>query len=301
MPSTGEPESQRGATPDIDRLPFAFIPEQAGERMRVGLSSRLLVGGLGAGSAVARTVPDATGHSLGRVWARSIVRALDLTIDVSGLGNIEPDRTYLVAPLHESFVDIPVLLQLPLDLRFTVRQELVGHDVIGPVLQRTDQIVVPEHPSVSTLRTLMGEVAQATETGESVVVFPQGSVLGVEAAFSRGLITLSRTLDLPVLPVVLAGTHRVWGHPFDNVVRLHRTVAMHVLEPIPAAHIDAGRFRDLERSMKELALAQTAAPVRRFEPDRDGWWDNYAYAIDDDFPDLTAAVANHRAGVGDSS
>jgi len=232
---------------------------------------------------------------MARGWARLLARTLDLTIDVSGLPNIEPGHQYLVAPLHESFVDVPVLLHLPLDLRFTVREELIDHDVIGDLLHRTDQIVVPEQPSVATLRTLMHEITRVAEAGESVVVFPQGSVLGVEAAFSSALVSLSRRLDIPILPVVLTGTHRVWGHPFDNVVRLHQTVAMHVLEPIPGGDVDADVFRDLERTMKSLALGQSDAPVRRFDPVRDGWWDGYAYEIDEDFPELAAAVARRRS------
>lgn len=289
-------------TPDIDRLPFAFVPEHPSDRLRIAFSSRLLAGdALKAGSAVAGFVPGGAGHVLGRAWARSVVRALDLTITMSGLENAEPGRTFLVAPLHESFVDIPVLLHLPLDLRFTVREELVEHDVIGAVLRRTGQIVVPEHPSISTLRGLMDEVTVATRAGESVVVFPQGSVLGVEASFSSGLIAMSRALRLPVLPVVLTGTHRVWGHPFDNMVRLHQAVAMRVLEPISAGDLDPDGFRDLERTMKNFALASSVTPVRRFEPERDGWWDDYAYTIDDGFPELAAAVAKHRATVVDAS
>lgn len=296
MPSNGESGSPAVHTPDIDRLPFAFTPEHPGERLRVAVFSRLLVdGALGAGSAVAQLVPDVAGRPAARIWARTLARALDLTIDVSGLANIEPGRPYLVAPLHESFVDVPVLLHLPLDLRFTVREELMDHDVIGAMLCSTDQIVVPEPPTVATLRVLVNDVRAASEAGESVVVFPQGSVLGVEAAFSTAVVTLSRKLGLPILPVVLTGTHRVWGHPFDNVVRLHQTVTMHVLEPITAAHVDADSIRHLERTMKKLALSQLAAPVRRFDPNQDGWWDGYEYTIDEGFPTLAAAVADHRA------
>lgn len=284
------------ATPDVVRLPFAFEPERNGDRIRVSLGSRALIDvGFWAASQASWLVPEGLGRAMERGWARLLARALDLTIDVSGLENIEPGQQYLVAPLHESFVDVPVLLHLPLDLRFTVREELMDHGVIGDLLHRTGQIIVPEEPSVATLRTLMHEITRAVQAEESVVVFPQGSVLGVEAAFSPGFFTLSRRMGLPILPVVLTGTHRVWGHPFDNVVRLHQTVVMHVLEPIPDGVADAEVFRRLERTMKGFALGQSGAPVRRFDPSRDGWWDCYAYEIDGDFPELVAAVASRRA------
>ncbi len=295
MPTPGESDVPRNATPDVERLPFAFAAEYPAERRRVNMLSRLLVGGaLVVGPTVASVLPAAGRRPLARAWARSLVAAAGLILDITGLDNIDPGQSYLVAPLHESFVDVPVLLHLPLDLRFTVRDELIDHPQLGNLLTRTGQISVPDQSSVATLRGLVDEVMGAIDEGESVVVFPQGSVLGVEVAFSPGVVTMSRRSGLPVLPVVLTGTHRVWGHPFSNVVRLGQTATMHILEPVPSDKLDGATFRELERSMKRSALAQTDAPVRRFEPATDGWWDGYAYTIDADFPELAAAVEAHR-------
>jgi 1-acyl-sn-glycerol-3-phosphate acyltransferase len=47
--------------------------------------------------------------------------------------------------------------------------------------------------------------------------------------------------------------------------------------------------------MKRRALAVVGAPVRRFEPERDGWWDDYPYEIDPHFVDLHQRLAEHRA------
>lgn len=295
MPAPPGSAAHREPTPDLERLPFAFTAEHPSEQRRVNTLSRLLVGGaLGVGPTVAGIVPASGRRPLARTWARALVAAAHLTLDITGLEHIGTSQPYLVAPLHESFLDVPVLLHLPLDLRFTVRDELIDHPQLGNLLTRTGQISVPEETSVATLRSLMDEVTAAIAGGESVVVFPQGSVLGVEAAFSPGVVTMSRRLRLPILPVVLTGTHRVWGHPFSNIVRLHQTAAMHILEPVPSDELDAATFRDLERTMKRRALAQAAAPVRRFVPATDGWWDGYAYEIDPDFPELAAAVDAHR-------
>ena len=54
-------------------------------------------------------------------------------------------------------------------------------------------------------------------------------------------------------------------------------------------------WRKLERTMKQIALDQEDAPVRRFDPDRDGYWDGYSYDIDNAFPEVAAQVERHRA------
>ena len=73
---------------------------------------------------------------------------------------------------------------------------------------------------------------------------------------------------------------------------------MTVLDPIEPEDLGFGRFRELERTMKRRALMAHEAPVRRFVPERDGWWDDYEYTIDDDFPDLHRQVADHRLTIG---
>lgn len=71
-----------------------------------------------------------------------------------------------------------------------------------------------------------------------------------------------------------------------------------MLPPIPAQRIrehgvEALRI-DVRRRLKALALSDTVAAPRHFVPERDGYWDGYAYRIDPDFPDLAAQIARHR-------
>ncbi len=53
---------------------------------------------------------------------------------------------------------------------------------------------------------------------------------------------------------------------------------------------------DVQHRLKDAALDGTMAPLRRFVPSRDGYWDGYAYQIDPAFPRLAAEIATHRAG-----
>ena len=142
----------------------------------------------------------------------------------------------------------------------------------------------------------IGMSAIAVETGDDVVVFPQGSVLGIESAFQAGVGWLARHLGVPILPVVITGTHRIWGFPFDTTVHLDRTVQVGVLESIEPRDATRAGMREIERTMKRRALAATQQP-RRYEPERDGWWDGYRFTIDPDFPELAAAIDARRRSV----
>jgi 1-acyl-sn-glycerol-3-phosphate acyltransferase len=235
------------------------------------------------------------------MWAKSLAGALRMSVRQIGVGHIDPAEQYLVMPLHESFVDVPTLLHLPLDLRFTVRDELFDLPHIGRYLTATKQIAVAEAPSIGDLRLLYSGIAEAIAQGDSVVVFPQGSILGIEVAFLPGVVRLSQRFGLPVLPIAISGTHCVWEYPYAQTVRFDRTVALQVLAPISCADVSDESIRTAERAMKQIAMEHTEAPTRRFRPERDGWWDDYRYNIDEDFPELALRVQEHRDAIGEGS
>jgi 1-acyl-sn-glycerol-3-phosphate acyltransferase len=228
-----------------------------------------------------------------RLWARLAARLIGLRVRVSGLEHIDPRQRYVVASLHEGFADGLALLHLPLSLTAVVRDELVTFPVLGGQLARGRHLVIrPERP-ITTARTLRRDASAAVEAGESVLFFPQGSVLGIEVAFQPGAFTIARRLGRPLLPVVVTGGHRVWEHPFAPILRPDQAMSVEVLPPVPAEEAVASRVA-VERRMRQVALASTTPP-RRFDPDRDGYWDGYRYEIAPAFPALAASVAAHRA------
>ncbi len=230
-----------------------------------------------------------------REWGGQVLKTLDVRLDLSGLDRIDPHRPYLVLPLHEGLIDVPLLLRLPLPMTFVARADLANQKPMDRMLELGGQILIkPEAPSA--LRVLLREAACLQAVGRSVVVFPQGSVLGIETAFQQGACAVAERLGLDVLPVVIAGSHRVWEYPFSPVVRRRVPVHMSVLSPRPIAN--SGEFRALEREMKHHALSNTTATVRHYVPERDGFWDDDRFDIDPDFADLHAEIASHRSQIG---
>lgn len=225
-------------------------------------------------------------------WARSAAARLDLNLSVGGLHHIQPGRPYIVAPLHEGFADALALLHLPIPLRFVARSELSKWKVLGSALEAGGHLRVTPEIGATAYRSLLRAAPAILDTGQSLVVFPQGTILGVELAFSRGAFRLAAATGRQLLPVVLTGSHRVWEHPFSPIVRFGQVIRMEVLEPIEPGDA-AASLRAVEREMKSIALASDPSP-RRFEPQRDGWWDGYRYEIDPDYPELARRIANRR-------
>lgn len=239
--------------------------------------------------------PRAVVHAVERWWARAVARILRLELDIEGMEHIDPTQSYVVVALHEGFADAVALMHLPLRPRFLVRDELFAWKALGRYLRATGQIEVSEARDMGSLRRLYEESAAVLSSGDSLVIFPQGSILGVEVAFQPGAFRLAQRLGSPILPVVLTGSHRVWEHPYSPLVRLDQRVFVHVLPPVAVSDIPSLDTRELEREMKRIALDEASVPPRRFDPDRDGWWDGYRFEIDPDFPELVSGLAARRA------
>lgn len=233
-----------------------------------------------------------------RLWAQGLAHALGLRIEIEGLAHVDPNQAYVVTPLHEGFADILALLRLPLPLRFAVRDELAGWRLLGGYLRDTDQIVIRPEAGARAYRHLRSAAPLVFAAGESLVVFPQGTILGIETDFSAGAFALARACGRPILPIALTGGHRVWEHPYGPRLRRGQRLSLRVLPPIPAAEVAASTTETLRLAvrarLKAAALDGTMAPPRRFVPTRDGYWDGYAYAIDPAFPALAAEIAAHR-------
>jgi len=263
-------------------------------RARTAVGAPVLIGGASLLlSSLGRHGRRSALHGAEKAWGRATARFLRLDVDAIGLDLVDPAERYVVMPLHEGFADIVVLLSLPLDLRFTVRDELFEWRLLGRYLAATDQIVLPSGSSIAALRGLYRGAAETFDRGESLVLFPQGSILGVEVAFYEGAFRVAEHFGRPILPVVITGTHRVWEYPYTPTLRYGQRVSLRVLPPVTAADA-VENAREIERRMKAVAVAPGMAPVRRFVPERDGWWDDYPFEIDPDYPQLAAEVARRR-------
>jgi 1-acyl-sn-glycerol-3-phosphate acyltransferase len=215
--------------------------------------------------------------------AQRLLKHLEVNLAVQGLEHI-PQTPCIVAALHEGLADPLVLLTLPLPLKFAVREEIFGWPGVGRLLRASQQI--PVNPEGNSYRFLLRQTKAATARGQSVVVFPQGSVLGIEIGFQRGAFGLCKALGLPMLPVALSGTHRIWEHPFSPTLRYGVNVHMTLLPLVPAQRFqgDLEPLRlEIQHQLKTTALALDPQGTRRYVPERDGLWKGYRFDIDPNY------------------
>ncbi|WP_420594048.1 lysophospholipid acyltransferase family protein [Deinococcus sp.] len=236
-------------------------------------------------------------------FSRRVLRHLRVKLDIRGLEQISSSDNgpYLIASLHEGIADVLCLLQLPLPMRFVARREIFTWPEVGPVITRLGHVAInPEHP-LGGFRDLWRAADQIIAGGESLAIFPQGAIAGIQSDFQRGVFEVARRVGAPILPVSISGTHRIWEHPFAPTLRYGQAATLTVLPPISAAELQHGNLESIRvrtrRAMKAAALSPGTPAPRFFDPERDGYWDGYRLDIDPDFPDMARQMADHRAAL----
>ena len=158
------------------------------------------------------TLVDRTGdvgHKCARAWSRWILKTTGVRVHVSGLEQLDPSRSYVVASNHASIYDIPILFaSLPLQLRIVAKDSLGRVPFLGWHLQRTGHLLVDRR---SPGPDIVKKMARLVDEHHSLIVFPEGtrSMDGQVARFKKGPFLVAANAKLPVVPVSVSGSRHV--------------------------------------------------------------------------------------------
>jgi 1-acyl-sn-glycerol-3-phosphate acyltransferase len=149
-------------------------------------------------------------RALGRAWARFILAALGVGVEVRGAEHA-PAGPAVYAANHGSALDIPILLaRLPADFRMIHKRSLSSVPVLGWSLRFAGHIAIDRRHPFRARRSLKAAVRKLRE-GASLAVFPEGtrSPDARVRPFKRGGFVLAIEAGAPVVPVSLDGVKRV--------------------------------------------------------------------------------------------
>ncbi len=153
-------------------------------------------------------------YRISRFWAWGILKLCGIRLVVQGLEGLDPNRQYIFIANHQSYIDIPVLVQAlsQFQLRWIAKKELFWVPLFGWVLWSSKHIIV-DRSSLSRAMNSLSKARERIEKGISVVVFPEGtrSHHGDLLPFKRGGFLLAFKSQTPIVPVTIKGSGAVWS------------------------------------------------------------------------------------------
>ena len=155
-------------------------------------------------------------HNVSRIWSRIALGLLcGVKLEVKGAKNIEPDKNYIIVSNHRSYTDIfTASWAVPLQFRWLAKSSLFRMPFLGPAMRICGYIPIERERSISASKSL-DVTKKVLLKGRSVWIFPEGTrtpktVLG---RFKRGAFLLAMETGLPILPVVMVNTDKIFRTP----------------------------------------------------------------------------------------
>ncbi|GMA39546.1 lysophospholipid acyltransferase family protein [Mobilicoccus caccae] len=187
--------------------------------------------------------------------ARTLFAAEGLRFRLSGTEHFPTTGGGVVVMNHLSYLDFAYagLAARPAGrvIRFMCKDTIFDHPVAGPLMRGMKHIPVDRESGSASFRAAL----TALKAGELIGVFPEATISrSFELKeFKSGAIRMAQAARVPLIPVVLWGSQRVWtkGHP-KRLGRTNTPISIDVGEPMVVE-----RRADTEAAMAELRSRMT--------------------------------------------
>ena len=191
----------------------------------IGAIPYLLMGLMGRKQAQKRVVEKLT-----RTWARSIIFATGNRIRIEN-ESLVPKGPVLFVANHQSYFDIPVLMvHLPYFAAFVAKVELEKIPMLSWWMKKMGCLFMDRKDMRQSLNIILQGIDMLKE-GKSLVIFPEGtrSTMGNIDAFKPGSLKLAVKAGVPIVPVALVNTYKVYEEK-NRINKTEISVVFH--EPI---------------------------------------------------------------------
>jgi 1-acyl-sn-glycerol-3-phosphate acyltransferase len=211
--------------------------------------------------------------------ALGVFRALDLRLELRGLDHVPAAGGAVVAINHTGYLDFAIA-GLPFWrarrrlVRFMAKQQVFAHPVSGPLMRAMKHIPVDREAGSASFRAALTYLKR----GELVGVFPEATISRSFCLkpFKLGAARMAMAAKVPVVPVVLWGSQRVWTKGRKRRLLRSRHVPVTVVVGPPLTAVpgeDAATFtaRIVAAMDTMLDSARADYPQAPRDPD-DRWW-----------------------------
>ncbi|MDR1898200.1 MAG: 1-acyl-sn-glycerol-3-phosphate acyltransferase [Prevotellaceae bacterium] len=166
--------------------------------------------------------------------------------------NIDTRKSYVIVSNHQSMFDICLIYKIPLVFKWVSKKEVLKIPFVGWLLKFHGDILIERGGSQSA-KEMFKKAEQWVNKGCSISIFPEGtrSKDGEIHPFKEGAFMIAKMNKLPVLPVIVEGTNKVFppgGFLFGGCAK----GKIHVLQEISAETVASMKTRDLSNMIYQI-------------------------------------------------
>jgi 1-acyl-sn-glycerol-3-phosphate acyltransferase len=217
-----------------------------------------------------------------QLWARSLCSVAGVQYAVSGQENL-PEGGFLMVSNHQGYFDIPILLSATDRLfGFVAKSAVRFIPVIGSWMRRIHCVSINREDPRGAMATLLDSCVPTLKAGHAVCIFPEGTRSRGETMrpFKKGAFVTAKAAGVPIVPVLIEGSYRIWETSPGGIRRAH--VLVQFLPPIDPTQLTDEQYQMLPIQLHKQMSVQLATLRRELaqqlsaeqERDRQRTWRN---------------------------
>ena len=148
----------------------------------------------------------------GVIWSKINTIFTPAIVDVKGKNNVEKTQSYVIIANHLSTFDIFSLYGwMGIDFKWVMKKEIKKYPGVGFGSKAVGHIFIDRSSSAEAIKSI-NTAKEKIKNGTSVIFFPEGtrSKTNQLLLFKKGAFRLAFDLNLPLLPVTINGTEKIW-------------------------------------------------------------------------------------------
>lgn len=161
-------------------------------------------------------------------------------------------RNYVIVSNHQSQLDILVAFRLFIPFKWVSKAEVFNLPFIGWNM-RLNRYIKLKRGDKAGIARMFADCEKALSDGNSIFIFPEGtrSKTGQLKPFKPGAFILARQMRVPILPVVISGTHAALP---KHSLTFHgqQQIRIRVLDPITPEQFPDGSVEALSDRVHAL-------------------------------------------------
>lgn len=190
-----------------------------------------------------------------RVWGNVALGLFGITCEVTGEERLPASGGGIVVFNHQSLFDIPVLMQSTLKhIRFGAKIELFSIPFFGAAMRAVGTLPIARENRSQVMRIYKEAEARFAEN-LLFVLAPEGTRQKEPqiGRFKKGPFLFAINAGVPLIPVVIKGTHAVLPKKSlsINVGRRTRTIHVEYLPPVPTTGLDPRKIEEVLEPIRE--------------------------------------------------
>jgi 1-acyl-sn-glycerol-3-phosphate acyltransferase len=201
------------------------------------------------------------GQTFQRFFGLGWIWLMGIRVHTVGLENLPQAGGGVLAPNHESMLDIPLLCSLGHPLCWLSKEEVGKLPFIGWSMRAMGCYFVKRNRSGHDIN-VMKDVEDGLKRGASIVIFPEGTRTrtGKLLPFKKGAFKTAQNSGVPIIPIAITGTYQI-APPGQWPSRGH-SVTVRIGSPMffsPEETLESAQKRYRENLIKLLSIDRGSA------------------------------------------